>query len=121
VNQILSTVKLFIDLLTPVNKEQAGIKVKTTEYIMMAIEEIRKLSREMVVPQLDGGTLTDNIRKVKDDIELSSDVKIQFTHDSENELLSRKKLTLFRIIAGAVKNILKYSRAKDIQIFCNQK
>src|SRR5436190_2749156 len=54
VNQILSTVKLFVDMLTPANKEESKIKAKSLEYVMLAIEEIRKLSKELVVPQLQG-------------------------------------------------------------------
>ncbi len=118
VNQILSTIKLFVGLLTPANKEEEDIKKKTNEYTLLAIEEIRKLSREMVAPQMDGSALTDNIQNIIDDIELGSAIKIKFTHDNENELLSPgKKLTLFRIIQEQLKNIIKYSKAGKIEIF----
>ncbi len=122
VNQILSIIKMFVGLLTPANAEEEEIKQKAIEYSIMAIEEIRKLSREMVAPQLDGESLTSHIRKVITDIELSTDLKIKFTHDAENELLSPgKKLTLFRIVQEQLKNILKYSQAKKVDIFlrCN--
>jgi PAS domain S-box-containing protein len=122
INQILSTIKLFTGMLTPSNEEEAGIKQKTIEYTMLAIEEIRKLSKEMVAPQLDGESLTSHISKVVADIELSTDLKIKFTHDAENELLSPgKKLTLFRIVQEQVKNILKYSKATraEILLLCN--
>ena len=122
VNQILSTIKMFVGLLTPANDEEAEIKEKTIEYSMLAIEEIRKLSREMVTPQLDGGGLTDNIHKLITDIELSSPIRIKFTYDSENGLLSPgKKLTLFRILQEQLKNILKYSKAKQVEIFLQTK
>ena len=118
VNQILSTIKMFIGLLTPANAEEKEVKQKAIEYSILAIEEIRKLSREMVAPQLDGGSLTDNIQKLVADIKLSAAIKIKFTHDSENELLSPgKKLTLFRIAQEQLKNILKYSQAKQVDIF----
>ena len=45
VNQILSTVKLFIDMLNPVSKKEKEIKAKSIEYVMLAIEDIRKLSK----------------------------------------------------------------------------
>ncbi|HWR33496.1 MAG TPA: PAS domain S-box protein [Chitinophagaceae bacterium] len=118
VNQILSTIKMFVGLLTPANAEEAEIKQKTIEYSLMAIEEIRKLSREMVSPQLDGGSLTGNIQKMTDDIKLTSSVSIKFIHDSESDLLSPgKKLTLFRIVQEQLKNIMKYSKAKQVEIF----
>ncbi len=122
VNQILSTIKMFVGLLTPANKEEEEIKQKTIEYTLLAIEEIRKLSREMVAPQLDGGSLAESIQKIIDDTKLSSGIKINFAHDSENEMLSPgKKLTLFRIMQEQLKNILKYSQAKQVEILLQTK
>jgi two-component system sensor histidine kinase UhpB len=44
-------------------------------------------------------------------------MKIKFTHDQENEMLSPgKKLTLFRIIQEQLKNAIKYSKAKNLEI-----
>jgi PAS domain S-box-containing protein len=117
VNQILSTIKLFASMLTASNKKEKEIKQKTIEYTMLAIEEIRKLSKEMVAPQLDGGTLAEHIQKIIDDIELSTKLKIKFTYDTENELMSPgKKLALFRIVQEQIKNILKYSKANQVEI-----
>ena len=49
-------------------------------------------------------------------------MKISFTHDHENDLLSpAKKLTLFRIIQEQLKNILKYSKASDVNIYLHCK
>lgn len=118
VNQILSTIRMFVDMLTPSGKEEKELKTKTLEYIMMAIEEIRKLSKELVVPQLHGKGLADSIRILIDDIHLSNVIKIKFTHDSDIDLLSPgKKVTLFRILQEQMKNILKYSQAKEVEIY----
>jgi PAS domain S-box-containing protein len=118
VNQILSTTKLFVDMLTPGTKEERQIKLKSIEYIMMAIEEIRKLSKELVVPQLQGKGLIDSIWTLVDDIHLSTRIKIKFTHDNETDLLSPgKKVTLFRIVQEQLKNVIKYSEAGKVEIF----
>ena len=117
VNQILSTIRLFVGMLTPADKEEKVYKEKAVEYTQLAIEEIRKLSRELVVPQLDGETLIDHISTIIVDIELTTGLKIKFTHDFDSELLSPgKKITLFRIIQEQLKNILKYSKADQIEI-----
>src|SRR5262249_39699444 len=51
------------------------------------------------------------------DIQLSTDIKVKFTHDIENSLLSSgKKTTIFRIVQEQLKNILKYSHAKNVDI-----
>ncbi len=118
VNQILGTVKLFVGMLTPSSEEEKQIKAKSIEYVMMAIEEIRKLSKELVVPQLKGESLEDNINDIIDDIHLSTDIKIKFTYDHENGLLNvGKKITVFRIVQEQLKNILKYSKTKSVDIF----
>jgi signal transduction histidine kinase len=104
-------------MLTPANKEERQIKKKSLEYIMMAIEEIRTLSKELVVPQLKGDGLVDSIKNLLEDIHLSHPIRIKFTHDHENDLLSPgKKVTLFRIIQEQLKNILKYSQARKAEI-----
>jgi PAS domain S-box-containing protein len=117
VNQILSTVRLFVDMLTPSKKEEMDIKSKSLEYIMMAIEEIRKLSKELVVPHLIGNGLVDSIRTLIDDIHLSNELTVKFSHDNDIDLLSPgKKVTFFRIVQEQMKNILKYSQAKQVEI-----
>ncbi len=118
VNQILSTVKMFVEMLTPSGKEEQDIKKKSLEYILLSIEEIRKLSKELVVSQLKDNDLADSIRSLIDDIHLTNVVKIKFTHDTDIELLSPgKKVTLFRIVQEQMKNILKYSQAKQVEIY----
>jgi len=122
VNQILSTVKLFVDMLTPAGKEEKEIKKKSIDYIMMAIDEIRILSKELVVPQLHQKGLVASIETLVEDIHLSTRIKIKFTHDHENELLSPGiKMTLFRIAQEQLKNILKHSKARHIDIYLQTK
>lgn len=117
VNQILSAVRLFVDMIQPAKKDDADLKVKSLDYIMLAIEEIRKLSKELVVPQLIGNGLVSSIRTLIDDIQLAGAIKIKFVHDNESELLSSgRKVALFRIVQEQVKNIMKYSKANNAEI-----
>ncbi len=118
VNQILSTAKLFMDMVTPSSADETTFKAKGIEYLVSAIEEIRKLSRELVVPHLKENGLVDSVKLLIEDISISSSLNIRFTHDHENELLSSgKKITLFRIVQEQMKNILKYSKAKQVDIY----
>jgi PAS domain S-box-containing protein len=122
VNQILSTVKLFVDMIVPADRDGAELKKKSVEYLLSAIEEIRKLSKELVVPKLKSEKLVDSIRNILDDILISGVMDIRFTYDHENELLSPgKKVTIFRIVQEQLKNILKYSRAKKAEILMQTK
>lgn len=124
INQILSTVKLFIEMFNLSRPKEKDIKKKCLEYIDTAIEEIRKLSRELVVPHLKEKSLAASIRGLIDDIHVSTDIKIKFTHDRYNDLLgSGKKLAFYRMVQEQLKNILKYSKAKQVDIYleCNNK
>ena len=117
VNQVLSTALLFVDMLAPEGKEQKQIKDKSLDYIKFAIEEIRKLSRELVAPRFREQGLIESIRSLIEDIHMAHTIRINFEHDIDEELLSSgKKITLFRIVQEQMKNILKYSKAKNAEI-----
>jgi PAS domain S-box-containing protein len=118
VNQLLSATKLFVDVLIPHGQEQKIIKQKSLEYVQMAIDEIRKLSKELVAPQLKEKGLTESIRDMTDDISMTGAQHIRFMHDADTDLLSPgKKITLFRIVQEQLKNILKHSKATNTSIF----
>ena len=117
VNQILSTTLLFVDMMNAENKEQRNIKDKSLEYLRLAIEEIRKVSKELVVPQLKEQGLADSIQVLIDDIHLAHKIRIKFAHDLDTDLLSSgKKITLFRIVQEQIKNILTHSKATTAEI-----
>lgn len=69
------------------------------------------------MPQLTGKSLVESIQTLIDDIHLATDIKIKFVFDYENEMLSQgKKVTLLRIVQEQLKNILKHSKAKRVDI-----
>lgn len=117
VNQILLTAKLFIDKIQVCKDDQQGFKEKGYDYISLAIEEIRKLSKELVAPQLKEESLIGNIQTLIKDIQLAGAMNIHFRHNGNIEQLSSgKKITLFRIVQEQLKNILKHSQASLTQI-----
>lgn len=117
VNQILSTAKLFVDMLVVAAGEQQILKDKGTDYITLAIEEIRKLSRDLVAPQLKEEKLSNSIGLLVQDIEMAHDMEINFEHDAACEVLSQgKKVMLFRIVQEQLKNIIKHSAATRTSI-----
>ena len=120
VNQILSTCKLFIEMIKPASGHDEQLKVKVTEYILTAIEEIRRLSKEMVSPQLKENGLIASIATLVSDLETTHAVNVMFHHQDEaEELSSGKKVAFFRIVQEQVKNTLKYSKAKNLLIDLN--
>lgn len=122
VNQILSTALLFVDTLVPDGKDQKVIKEKSLEFLRTAMEEIRKLSKELVVPQFKEQGLVESIKLLIDDIQFAHPIRIKFTHDLDTDLLSSgKKITLFRIVQEQMKNILKHSEAKNADILLHSR
>jgi signal transduction histidine kinase len=117
VNQILSTVKLFLEMLRPQGEVGKEICDKSVEYIIMAIDEIRKISRELVVPKQKMKGLTDSIHAIIDDIHFSTQIKVVFNHHPGIEHLPQdKKTALLRIVQEQLKNIVSYSKAKKVII-----
>ncbi len=117
VNQILSSAKLFFEMLQPESGEQLMYKSKGIEYISLAVEEIRKLSRELVAPRLKENNLIPCISQLLDDTRMASLMEIQFSHQAELDFISDgKKVTIFRILQEQIKNIVKHSGASDVLV-----
>lgn len=117
VNQILTTAKLFMEMIDPADKEEREAKEKSVEYILEAIEEIRKLSRELSAPWMKNKSLVEVFCKLAEDINSSGKLSVKFDHDAGCDLLSPgQKITLFRILQEQMKNILNYSKATEAQI-----
>ena len=119
VNQILSTAQLYLSLLDPQNDNFLELKKKTMETILLGIEEIRILSNEMVMPILRGTGLIASINDIVNDLRCFNMFNIVFTHskDCAIEYISmNKKTTLYRIIQEQVRNIVKHSKAKNVEI-----
>ena len=117
VNQILSTVRLFIEMLHPADARDTEIRQKTVEYVALAIEEIRKISGELVKPKQNDKGLLDSIQQIIDDIHFSTPIRIVFKYNKGIECLNPdKKITVLRIVQEQLKNVLKYSKATLVNI-----
>ena len=122
VNQVLSAAMLFTNMLNPSEAEQKQAKEKSIEYLLVAIEEIRKLSKELVVPQLKEQGLANGIQSLINDVHFTDKIRIEFIHEIDAALISSgKKITLFRIIQEQVKNILNHSKAGNAVITLQMK
>lgn len=124
VNQILMAAKLYLGMVQIDDAEKNEMKDKAVEYIMNAIEEIRILSKKLVIPQLKDGNLITSINTLIKDIELTTKIKINFSYDENVEnMLQFKKIAFFRIVQEQIKNTIKHSQASlvEIKIFSSDK
>jgi signal transduction histidine kinase len=117
VNQILSSIKLYISMLEVDPAIHKDLIARAKEYIDLAITEIRKLSSEQVTPQkkfdlkemIDGLTL---------DLNKNTLASTKF-HCSVSGILTIDedlKLNIYRIVQEQVTNILKYAAASTANI-----
>jgi PAS domain S-box-containing protein len=119
VNQILVSSKMYLSHLNKGNGDFREVKQKIRELMELAIEEVRKLSKAMVLPDLRKGGLVASIDDLVEDLRFSSLFDVSFSHCLTSDLEDMgqsKKVTLFRIVQEQTKNILKHSEAKMVQI-----
>jgi PAS domain S-box-containing protein len=124
VNQILASGQLYLSLLKQDIDDFQEIKDKTMEILQLAIEEVRVLSKAMVLPDLKKGGLVASIDDLVHDLRFGNLFGVDFSHCAASdleEMEQSKKLTLFRIVQEQTKNILKYSNAKKVEISLNKR
>ena len=116
VNQILTTARLYIDMMKPESQEEIDMREKARDLLMLAYDEIRKLTKELASARAKGTSLTTAIQELVHDIEGSGLYKIDFQYDPAIWVSQNLKLTIFRIAQEQLKNTMHYSQAKNISI-----
>jgi two-component system sensor histidine kinase UhpB len=118
INQILATAQLY---LTAGVNEQADLKDmvrKGQECIVLAVREIRKLSKALVAPLFEATSLREAIESVTADIGWIMDLHIHTELGllETINLTETHKLTIYRIVQEQMNNILKYAEATEVRI-----
>ena len=118
VNQLLTTTKLYLEMLRPSTGNEFMVVSKAKELILKALTEIRNISRMSVMPKFDEKGLVENINEVLEDINIIGKYYISFVHDDEagKKISAGKKTAIFRILQEQLKNIIKHSNAKTIKV-----
>jgi PAS domain S-box-containing protein len=122
INQILATSKLYLDVAIEENDPRIELLSKSRKNISMAIEEIRKLSKELITPTLNDLGLVQSIRELIRSIQMANKMKIRL-HISgleESSLAPEQKITIYRIIQEQLNNILKHAQASSVVIELNK-
>ncbi|MDE3234577.1 MAG: PAS domain-containing protein [Bacteroidota bacterium] len=114
VNQLLTAARIYLE--SAKRKTEGSVNdllSNSSNYILDAIEEIRKLSRSLVTPFLSDKTMKDAIKGLVADMTLDGSLKVEVTTDTfREEMLNDKfKLNLFRIIQEQLNNIIKHAAA----------
>ncbi|MEP7256223.1 MAG: PAS domain-containing protein [Ferruginibacter sp.] len=112
-NQMLVVIKWYIQMAkTDKDKRDVSLK-KSTDYIAHVINEIRKISKTLVIPGIHLLGLFDNIKNLIEDIQEIDPVKIKFkTSGIDEEYLNEKmQVTIYRIVQEQLNNIIKHAGA----------
>ena len=118
INQLLTASNLFLNhSLTQDNYKPFIIKSK--EIICDAIEEIRKLSKELVGPsKMEAKGLITSVMDLIYDISLVKNININFNYSfyKEEQTDVDFKVVIYRIIQEQLNNILKHAEASEAEI-----
>ena len=121
VNQILAGTQLTLsmakDKLIEREKMIEFIDISKA-YLTNAIDELRKLSHELVPASFDDSTLKNDFENLLLDININGrfDVYFHFDEDINSAVGEDIQINLYRILQEQVKNILNYSGADRIEI-----
>ena len=118
INQILAASRLYLDCAVSQPEERLSLIRLGITNITLAIEEIRKLSKELIIPafiksafRLSLEDLTTPIRQAK-----KINLKLETEDMDEANLSESLKITIYRIIQEQLNNILKYAEASEVMI-----
>ncbi|MGV3529862.1 MAG: ATP-binding protein [Flavisolibacter sp.] len=115
VNQVLTTVKLFLE--TVAGENDHPLVRRSMSLIGSSISDIRHLSHQLSAPTLGTRSLVDSIQALVEDIEASSSIKFSFTHAGYTRPIAmNQKLALYRILQEQLTNIMKHAQASRVAI-----
>ena len=118
INQILATVKLYLDVVLSEPEPRVDLLEKSRTNISAAIEEIRKISKMLIAPSLKELGLKDSIEELIQNILMVKKMKIRFNTENldESDLTNDQKIAVYRIVQEQLNNILKYADASYVLI-----
>jgi PAS domain S-box-containing protein len=117
VNQILTTVKLYLEMAIHKPEMKNELLPKAIEYVLTCISEIRNLSRKLSAPTLGTQSLIDSIKGLIDMVAYSSKLSVDFVYNGyHTTLVKDQRLAIYRILQEVLNNIIKHAEATKVQI-----
>ena len=115
VNQVLTTVKLFLETVAAENDHP--LIRRSMSLIGSSISDIRHLSHQLSAPTLGTRSLVDSIQALVEDIEVSGGIQFSFSHAGYTRPIAmNQKLALYRILQEQLTNIMKHAQASRVII-----
>ncbi len=123
VNQLMMSAKLFMNSAkTDPSKADEPIE-KAISYQMMAVEEIRKISKALNTSLVKMIGLSRSIDDIIINMKAFKQIDTKFSYDAKLDtiLSDDQKLMIFRILQEQTNNIIKYADAKRVNISLQEK
>jgi signal transduction histidine kinase len=118
INQLLTTAKLFLEVGENDPAMQHQMMRRSSDTIMSAINEIRKISRSLMPASVSDLGLISSVNDLVQNIAIARQLVVDFRYDPDldKRLDPKQKLMLFRIIQEQVNNVLKHAHASSLII-----
>jgi two-component system, NarL family, sensor kinase len=122
VNQVLTTVKLYIELCKDERVDSNEILSKCSLLLNRTIDDIRNLSKQLSAPSLGKINFRETLNELATSIETASQMNVNLSINMENcsEMDNELHLTIYRIVQEQLTNIIKYAKAGVVQIDLEQ-
>lgn len=119
INQLLTGVTLFLNVAITNPAKRDELLVKCKDNLLLATEEIRKLSRALITPGLKSLSLAQSMEELIKDVKLgnsSMQVDFQYNDLDESHLADDQKVAIYRIAQEQLNNIIKHAAATAVRI-----
>ena len=122
VNQLLGTSRMYLDIAKREGGNNQMYVSRSSEYILTAIEEIRKLTKGMTTDIIKNLGLCEAIKNLTQDTMEASSIKISYILKRfvESSVSDKFKQNVFRIVQEQLNNILKHANATQVAITLSQ-
>lgn len=118
VNQLLISSRLFIGIAKNTPEQRDELLDKATNYLLMAVDEIRALSKRMNSKVVSIVGLKESITEIANNMQQHRHIQVELDVDERlsKRLSSAHQLMIFRIVQEQTGNIVKHSQATEARI-----
>lgn len=118
VNQLLTTVKLYLTMARDDASTAGSLLPKATGYIQDCIDEIRNLTNRLVSPHHPDLALNEAIKELIDSIALTGTLQLYFSPVKMDglDISDEVQLAVYRIMQEQTTNIIKHANATTVDV-----
>ena len=121
VNQILTTVKLYLETALQNENRKNDLIHRSIGYLMQCIKEIRTLSHSLSAPTLGTQSLVDSIQVLIENVSGCADFAVHFEVEKYKQPIGKElSLAIYRIVQEQFNNIIKHAKATEVTVRLSQ-